>query len=361
MELIKDELAEIRNRYGDERKTQIEEYFGEIDLEDLIEEEESVFTLTHFGYIKRIPASTYRSQRRGGRGIAGLSTREEDFVNTIFTASTHDTILFFSNKGRMYKLKGYQIPEAGRHAKGTAIINLLQLEDGEKVTASIAIRSYEDGQSLIMATKCGTVKKTLLTEYRSTRKGGLNAIGINDDDELIGVKLVSEGDSIMLSTNNGMAIKFDESDVRPMGRTAHGVRGIRLRKGDYVIGMSVTNEGDELLAVTENGVGKKTNLSEYKIQKRGGMGMRTYRISEQTGAVVGINIVKDEDDLMLITSEGVIIRMSAAGIRSIGRATKGVRLMKLEDGIKVASLAITNHEEEPAEDSADGQEETVEE
>ncbi|MBQ7718288.1 MAG: DNA gyrase subunit A [Clostridia bacterium] len=349
MELIKDELLEIRDKYGDERKTQIEEYFGEIDLEDLIEEEESVFTLTHFGYIKRIPASTYRSQRRGGRGIAGLSTREEDFVNTIFTASTHDTIMFVSNKGRMYKLKGYQIPEAGRHAKGTAIVNLLQLEEGEKVKASIAIKSYEDGQSLIMATKRGTVKKTPLIEYSSTRRGGLNAIGINEDDELIGVKLVSEGDSIMLSTHNGMAIKFDESDVRPMGRTAHGVRGIKLRSGDYVIGMSVTNEGDELLAITENGFGKKTNLSEYKKQNRGGMGLRTYKISEQTGSVIGINIVTDDDDIMLITNEGVIIRMSSADIRSIGRSTKGVRLMRLEDGVKVVSLAITDHEEEAEE------------
>ena len=350
MDLIKSELGEIRDKYGDERKTEIENYIGEIDIEDLIEEEESVFTLTHFGYIKRLPVSTYRSQHRGGRGISALSTREEDFVETIFTASTHATIMFITNKGRMYKLKGYQIPEAGRHAKGTAIVNLLQLEEGEKVKSGIAVKEFTEGVYLMMATRKGLVKKTALSAYSYTRRGGLNAISFNEDDELIGVRLVSEGDCVMLSTRDGMAIKFDESDVRPMGRTAHGVRGIRLREGDYVIGMAATNEGDELLAVTENGFGKRTVLSEYKTQSRGGIGLRTYKLSEQTGSVIGINIVKDEDDVMLITSEGVIIRMSAADISTIGRSTKGVRLMRLGDEVKVVSVAITDHEEEEPEE-----------
>ena len=349
MEQVKTELIEIRDKYGDERKTELLDSVEEIDIEDLIEEEDNVFTLTHFGYIKRLPTSTYRSQNRGGRGISALSTREEDFVETLFTASTHDNILFFTTRGRMYHLKGYQIPEAGRHAKGTAIINLLPIEQDEKVTAMLAVRDYEEDTSLIMATKHGTVKKTSISDFNMTRKGGLIAIGLNEDDDLIDVRIVGKNDTVILSTYKGMAIRFNEDDARAMGRTAHGVRGIRLREDDYVIGMEIAKEGAELLVVTEGGFGKKTDLSEYKIQTRGGVGIKTYKITEQTGNIVGIKTVGENVDLMIITSEGVIIRMNTADISTIGRSTKGVRLVKLGDGVKVASIALTEHEEEKEE------------
>ena len=349
MEQVKTELIEIRDKYGDERKTELLDSVEEIDIEDLIEEEDNVFTLTHFGYIKRLPTSTYRSQNRGGRGISALSTREEDFVETLFTASTHDNILFFTTHGRMYHLKGYQIPEAGRHAKGTAIINLLPIEQDEKVTAMLAVRDYEEDTSLIMATKRGTVKKTSIRDFNMTRKGGLIAIGLNEDDDLIDVRIVGKNDTVILSTYKGMAIRFNEDDARAMGRTAHGVRGIRLREDDYVIGMEIAKEGAELLIVTEGGFGKKTDLSEYKIQTRGGVGIKTYKITEQTGNIVGIKTVGENVDLMVITSEGVIIRMNTADISTIGRSTKGVRLVKLGDGVKVASIALTEHEEEKEE------------
>lgn len=349
MEQVKTELIEIRDKYGDERKTELLDSVEEIDIEDLIEEEDNVFTLTHFGYIKRLPTSTYRSQNRGGRGISALSTREEDFVETLFTASTHENILFFTTHGRMYHLKGYQIPEAGRHAKGTAIINLLPIEQDEKVTAMLAVRDYEEDTSLIMATKRGTVKKTSIRDFNMTRKGGLIAIGLNEDDDLIDVRIVGKNDTVILSTYKGMAIRFNEDDARAMGRTAHGVRGIRLREDDYVIGMEIAKEGAELLIVTEGGFGKKTDLSEYKIQTRGGVGIKTYKITEQTGNIVGIKTVGENVDLMIITSEGVIIRMDTADISTIGRSTKGVRLVKLGDGVKVASIALTEHEEEKEE------------
>lgn len=346
--IIKDELTAISEKYGDDRRTEITNVIDEIDIEDLIEEEENVFTMTHFGYIKRLPTSTYRSQRRGGKGITALSTREEDFVETIFTASTHANILFFTNKGRMYRLKGYQIPEAGRNAKGTAIVNLLQIESDEKITAMLGVRNFEEGKYLVMATRNGIIKKTDLMEYDTARKSGLWAIGINEGDELIRVKLVDGTDNIIISTHNGMAIRFNEQDVRPMGRTAHGVRAIKLRGDDYVIGMSTAREDSELLVVTEKGYGKKTKLEEYKIQSRGGVGIRTYKISEQTGKVIGIRTVTDNDDIMLITSEGIIIRMQTKDISTFGRSTKGVRLMRLNEGVEVVSMARTEHEEEEA-------------
>ncbi len=355
-ELIKEELTEIRDKYGDERLTSIEAAVTDIEDEDLIEEEECVYTLTHFGYIKRQPADVYRSQRRGGRGIAGLSTREEDFVETIFTSSSHAYIMFFTNRGRVYRLKGYRIPEAGRHAKGTAIVNLIPLEKDEKVTAMIDIRDFDHEKYLIMATKNGIIKKTSLAEYDSNRKGGRIAIGLNDDDELIRAAVVSGDDNIIISTYLGMAIRFKDSDVRPMGRTAHGVRSINLKEGDRVIGMCVCDDESELLVVTEGGYGKKTVLSEYKIQNRGGKGMRTYKISEQTGNIAGVLTVNNEEDIMLITSEGVIIRMAVADISSIGRSTKGVRVMRLSDGVQVVSVASTEHEE-PEEEAEEVQSE----
>ncbi len=352
MEQIKDELLEIRDKYGDERATDIEANFDEIDDEDLIEEEEVVITLTHFGYTKRLPSDTYKAQRRGGRGIIGLQTREEDFVETILTCSTHDYLLFFTDKGRMYKIKAYRIPEGGRTSKGTAIVNLLQLESDEKVTATIPIKEFEEGKYLVMMTKNGTIKKTDLTEYDTARKGGIRAIELDEDNELINVILTDGTKSLIIGTHGGNAIRFDENDVRPMGRVAHGVRGIKLEEGDYVVGIGVCREDGEVLVVSEYGFGKRTSLSEYKVQTRGGKGVTSYKISEKTGNVAGIHIVDDSNDIMLITSEGVIIRMAAADINTFGRVTKGVTMMRLNDGVKIVGVALTEHAE-PEEESTE--------
>lgn len=369
LDIVKEELIAIRDKYGDERKSEITAFADEINIEDLIDEEDVVITLTHFGYVKRLPVDTYKAQRRGGRGITGLTTREEDFVEKLFVTSTHDHILFFSSKGKMYRLKGYEIPEAGRQAKGTAIVNLLQLDSDEKITAAITLREFEEGKYLFFGTKHGVVKKTDLMLYNTARKGGLAAIVLEEDDELINVRLSDGSDDIILSTYNGMCIRFNEKDVRPMGRVSHGVRGIKLSDGDYVIGMSAASEGEDLLVVTEGGYGKKTPLSEYKTQTRGGKGVTTYRISSTTGNIAGIMVVNETDDIMLITSEGVVIRMKTSEISRIGRLTKGVRLMRLADGVSVVSIARTDEESDeetetvsPEETSGeyvpDGEEET---
>ncbi len=357
-QIIKDELGVIRGKYGDQRRTEITAMVGDIDDEDMIDEEECVFTLTHFGYIKRLPTSTYRSQRRGGRGISGLSTREEDFVETLFTASTHAHILFFTNRGRMFHLKGYQIPEAGRHAKGTAIVNLLPLAPEEKIMTMLGVRHIEENTALVMATAQGTIKKTMLSDFNMARRGGLNAIGLNEGDELISVRLVRQGDNILIGTKDGMSIRFMEEDVRPMGRTAHGVRAIRLRAGDRVVGMTTAREDAELLVVTEGGYGKRTTLDAYKVQSRGGIGIRTYKLTENTGSMIGISTVTDEEDIMMITSEGIIIRLPAAGVSSIGRNTQGVRLIRMEEGVQVVSIALAEHEEETEEEGAEAPENT---
>lgn len=349
--IIKEELLVIKEKFGDERRTEITNVVDEIDIEDLIEEEENVITLTHFGYIKRMPTSTYTSQRRGGKGIKGLSTREEDFVEHIIVGSTHDTLLFFTTRGRMYRLKAYQLPEAGRQAKGSAVINLLPIEKDEKITAVIPIREFEEDKYLVMCTKKGIIKKTSLSDYNSIRKGGLIAISLDDDDELIKVERTDGSNEIIVATNKGMAIRFSEQNVRPMGRVTRGVKAITLRDDDYVIGMCIPSEGFELLAVTENGYGKRTSLSEYRVQTRGGIGIKTYKCSEVTGNVVGIYSVDDSEDIILITSEGIIIRISAADIRTIGRTTKGVRLMRLDEGVKVVSMGKTEHEEKEDEES----------
>lgn len=350
LDIIKQELIVIKEKYGDERLTEISNNVEEIDIEDLIEEEQSIITLTHFGYVKRMPTSTYKNQKRGGRGITGLQTREEDFVETIFSASTHDNVLFFTNRGRMYKLKAYQLPEAGRQAKGTAIINLLPLEENEKITAVIPIKSFDEASYLFMCTKNGIIKKTGLNEFNSSRKGGLIAISLDDDDELIRVELTGGSDEIFVGTYNGMAIRFNESEARPTGRSSRGVKAITLRSGDYVVGMCVPSPDGELLTVTENGYGKRTRLDAYRVQSRGGMGLHNYKITEQTGNVIGIHNVTDNDDVLMITNEGVVIRISAAEISTIGRSTKGVRLMRLGDGVKVVSMAKTDHDDsEPSE------------
>ena len=347
-DIIKKELTEIKEKYGDERKTKIAAAEGEIDVEDLIKEEQSVITLTHFGYIKRMPVDTYKSQKRGGKGITGIATREEDFVKQIFTASTHDIILFFSNKGKLYRLKGYEVPEAGRTAKGTAIVNLLSLDPGEKISAVIPINNFSEGKYLLMGTKNGLIKKTALTEYNSARKTGLLAITLKDDDELIDVRLTDGEDNVVMVTKKGMSITFDEKDVRPVGRTAQGVIGIRLDEDDSVIGMEsiISNIKGTLLAITENGFGKRTELEEYRVQNRGGRGVITYKVTPKTGDIVGIRIATDEEDVMLITDTGVVIRINVKDISVLGRNTQGVTLMRTSDGGKVVNIAKILTEEE---------------
>ena len=347
LDIIKEELLEIKQKYGDERKTKIVAAEGELNVEDLIKEEQTVVALTHFGYIKRMPIDTYRSQKRGGKGITGISTREEDFVKQIFTASTHDTILFFSNKGKLYRLRGYEIPEAGRTAKGTAIVNLLRLDNGEKISAVIPITNFEDGKYLLMATKNGLIKKTALKDFDSTRKTGLLSITLKDDDELIDVRLTDGEDNVVLVTSKGLSITFDEKDVRPVGRSAQGVIGIRLDDKDFVIGMEsiIASKDATLLAITEHGFGKRTELSEYRVQNRGGRGVITYKVTPKTGNIVGIRIAKGDEDVMMITDKGTIIRLKVEEISILGRATQGVTLMRTNDGGKVVSIELIQQEE----------------
>ena len=340
-DIIKEELLEIKEKYGDDRLTKIVPAAGEFNAEDLVKEEQTVVALTHFGYIKRMPIDIYRSQRRGGKGITGIATKEEDFVKQIFTASTHDTILFFSNKGKLYKLRGFEIPEAGRTARGTAIVNLLNLDAGEKISAVIPIQNFAEGKYLLMATKNGLIKKTALTEYNSARRTGLQGITLKEDDELITVRLTDGEDNVVLVTREGMCITFDEKEVRPIGRVSQGVIGIRLDEGDEVIGMESViagGKGATLLAITENGFGKRTELDEYRVQIRGGKGVITYKITPKTGKLVGARIATEEDDVMLITDTGTIIRLNVKDISVLGRSTQGVTLMRTNDGGKVVSI-----------------------
>ena len=348
LEIIKEELLEIQEKFGDERKTKIVAAEGEINVEDLIKEEQTVIALTHFGYIKRMPVDTYRSQRRGGKGITGIATKEDDFVKEIFTASTHDTILFFSNKGKLYRLKGYEIPEAGRTAKGTAIVNLLSLDAGEKVSTIITIQNFAEGKYLLFGTRKGFIKKTPIMEYNSARKTGLQAITLREDDELIDVRLTDGEDNVVLVTREGLAITFDEKDVRPMGRKSQGVIGIRLNNEDEVIGMESIIRGSQstLLAITENGFGKRTELDEYRVQTRGGKGVLTYKITPKTGKIVGVKIVDEQDDIMLITDTGTIIRLNVSGISILGRSTQGVTLMRTNEGRVVSIEKIAEKEDE---------------
>ena len=340
-EVIKEELIKVRDKFGDERKTKIKPAEGDFEVEDLIKEEQTVIALTHYGYIKRMPIDTYKSQKRGGKGITGIATQ-------IFTSSTHDLILFFTNKGKVYKLKGYEIPEAGRTAKGTAIVNLLSLDAGEKVSAVIPIQNFAEGKYLLMGTKNGLIKKTTLTEYDSARKNGLLGITLKDNDELISVKLTDGQDNVVLVTRKGLCITFEEKEVRPMGRTSQGVIGIRLSDEDEVIGMEsiITGSNATLLAITENGFGKRTELDEYRVQARGGKGVITYKITPKTGELVGVKIADDTQDVMLITDTGTIIRMSVKEISILGRSTQGVTLMRTNDGGKVVSIEIVEKDEE---------------
>ena len=348
---MKKELLEIRDKYGDDRLTEIQDVVDEIDIEDLIEEETCVFTLTAAGYIKRMPVSTYRAQKRGGKGISAQSLREEDYVDTLFTASSHDNILFFTSSGRVYKKKGYQIPEASRTAKGTHLNNIFQFEPGEKVTTMIHGRDYDENGYLFMVTKNGTVKRTEKSAFRNIRAVGLRVLTLDEGDELITVLETDGQENILIATHDGQAICFRESDVRPMGRTAMGVRGIKLRVGDYVIGGALAKLGTMLLAITENGYGKRTPIEEYirsggEPQHRGGFGLRGYQITEKTGKAAGVKVVQEDDDILIISDDGTIIRMAAADVNVYSRTAQGVRVMRVSEGTKVISLARVPQEED---------------
>ncbi len=351
--VLKDELIAIRDKYGDERCTEIQDVEDEIDIEDLIEEEQCVFTLSHAGYIKRVPASTYRAQKRGGRGVTGQSFKEEDFAESVFSASTHDYILFFTSLGKVHRKKGYQIPEAGRTAKGTNIVNILPLEPGETVTAGITVHEFDD-DNLMFVTKLGTVKRVLLSSLNTARKAGIRALTLNDGDELISVMKTNGENNILLATRDGMAICFNEADVRVMGRDAAGVKGITLSDGDEIVGAGIAEPGKQLLTVTELGYGKRTELTEYmrldetgerRPQQRGGKGLKNYNITAKTGRIAGIAIVSDEDDVMLIENGGVLIRMAASDINVYKRDTQGVILMRVEDGNRVISIERVDPEQ----------------
>ena len=344
--IVKQELTEICDKFGDERRTEISMVENELDIEDLIEEEQCAYTLTRLGYIKRLPVSAYRTQKRGGRGITAMATREEDIVETVFTASTHDHVLFFTNLGKVLRLKGYMIPEASRTSKGTNIVNLLQLEGGERVTAMIPIKEFCDGAYVFFATKQGVVKRTHLSELHTARKAGVRVITLNEGDELIGVRLTDGQDKIILCTHDGRGIRFDEKEVRTMGRSAAGVRGIRLSEGDYVVGVACDSEGQYLLTVTENGYGKLTSPREFTEHHRGGGGIIAHNLTDKTGPLAGIKSVDTYSDILLITDEGVIIRTGVETIRVCSRSSQGVKLMRLDEGVKLISLAKADKEEE---------------
>ena len=349
--VLKDELLEIQEKYGDDRLTEIQDVEDDIDIEDLIEEEECCYTLSSLGYIKRLPTSTYRSQKRGGRGVTAQTLKEEDYVKSLFVASTHDYLLFFSNTGKVHRRKGYRIPEAGRTARGTAIVNVLPLEAGETVTAMLHTRDMEEG-FLMMVTRGGTVKRLALSAINTNRKAGIKALTLDEGDELIAAFKTTGEDRVILATEQGMAICFDETDVRPMGRDAAGVRGIRLEPGDRVVGAAVAEDGKDLLTVTQNGYGKRTALSAYlrdgEAQNRGGKGLKNYHLTDKTGLVAGVLVVDDSDDVLVIESSGVIIRMAASEINTYGRDTQGVILMRVEEGNQVIALQSAEQEDEEA-------------
>lgn len=353
--VIRDEMQDIKNKYADPRRTQLVANPGEIDVEDLIDEETCVFTLSNLNYVKRTPLMTYKSQNRGGRGIVGMQTRDEDFVKDLFLCSTHDTILFFTDHGRVYRLKGYEVPEAGRTARGMAIVNLLEIAPDESVTAVIPVKEFREDRYLVMLTKQGLIKKTDMASYSNIRKGGLIAINLREDDSLISVMTTEGEDEILAATRNGMGIRFSEKDVRPMGRTATGVKAISLREGDYLVSAIKMSPTAKVLNVTEKGFGKQTLPEEFKVQYRGGMGVKIHQLTEKTGLLTGVLMLEENEEIMLITSEGVIIRLRGADISTIGRVSQGVKLMNLDEGVSVVGIAkiteddIESEEEELAE------------
>ena len=353
--VIRDEMQDIKAKYADPRRTQLVANPGEIDVEDLIDEETCVFTLSNLNYVKRTPLMTYKSQNRGGRGIVGMQTRDEDFVKDLFLCSTHDTILFFTDHGRVYRLKGYEVPEAGRTARGMAIVNLLEIAPDESVTAVIPVKEFREDRYLVMLTKQGLIKKTDMASYSNIRKGGLIAINLREDDSLISVMTTEGEDEILAATRNGMGIRFSEKDVRPMGRTATGVKAISLREGDYLVSAVKMSPTAKVLNVTEKGFGKRTVPEEFKVQYRGGMGVKIHQLTEKTGLLTGVLMLEENEEIMLITSEGVIIRLRGADISTIGRVSQGVKLMNLDEGVSVVGIAkiteddIESEEEELAE------------
>ena len=351
--VLKTELCDIRDRYGDERKTEIQDLEDEIDIEDLIDEEDCVYTLTHNGYIKRLPASEYKAQGRGGKGVRAMSTRDEDFVETVFTASTHDNILFFTNLGKVYVRKGYRIPEAGRTARGSNIVNIIPIEPGEKVSAMIAGRGIDEESFLMFVTRRGTVKRTAQSLFKNIRSNGIRALSLDEGDELMTVLQTDGGCKIIIATKDGMSVCFDENDVRSMGRDAVGVRGIRLREGDLVVGAGIAAEGSTLLSITENGYGKRTEVSEYSVQNRGGMGVKNYNVTEKTGLVADVKVVTGQEDLLVISNDGTMIRMDVGSISVLGRSTQGVRVMRLGGETKVISVATAEKDEADAEAEAE--------
>ena len=353
--ILKEELTAIADKYGDDRLTEIQDVEDEIDIEDLIEEEDCVFTLTQAGYIKRTPVSEYTAQSKGGMGKKGITTREEDVVTDLFTASTHDYLFFFTDTGKVYRKKGYQIPESGKTAKGTNIVNILQVEQGEKIQTMIHTRQLDDeDRFLVMITRNGTVKRLPVTALKNIRASGIRAITLEENDQLISVRETDGTRKIIIATHDGQAICFDENDVRPMGRTAVGVRGIRLREGDYVVGAARARAGKTVLSITENGYGKRTPVEEYRITNRGGLGIRNYMVTEKTGPVVGIKVVDGSEDLLLVTESGILIRTPVENIRSAGRSTQGVIVMRFkEEGDRVISMALTDHEESTAEEESE--------
>ena len=353
--VLRDELIAIRDKYGDARKTEIQDIEDDIDIEDLIEEEQCVFTLSHGGNIKRVPVDEYTAQKRGGKGVRAATLRDEDYVDTVFTASTHDYILFFTNRGRCYRKKGYLIPEAGRTARGVNIVNFIQVEKDEKVNAMLHVREMDDDSFLVFATRSGTVKRMPLSALRNIRTSGIRALTLDEGDELINVMRTDGSRNILMATHNGQAICFAETDVRPMGREAVGVRGIRLKDGDWVVGAEIAQPDADVLSITENGYGKRTPAADYirggeEPQHRGGSGMKNYNITDKTGPVAAVKVVYDTDDVLVVSDDGVIIRMEAAGISELGRATQGVRIMRLSEGARVISVALTDRAE--SEDAA---------
>lgn len=346
LDIIKKELEEIKIKFGDERRTDIQMVSGEVDIEDLIPEEECVVTLTHFGYIKRLPVDVYKTQKRGGRGISGLTQREEDFVEDLFISSTHDHVLFLTSKGKMHRLKCYQIPEGSRTSKGTNIVNLLQLEPDESIATMIRVHDFDPDQYLVMVTKKGLIKRTDLSAYKNVRKNGLIAISLNEDDELAFTKLTNGTHELLIATRNGMAIRIKETDARPLSRTARGVRVIRLRGDDEVVGMARLREGATVMTVTDLGQGRRSEISEYGVQNRGGYGKINYRVTESKGHVAGIRVVDDEDDLLLVSNDGIIIRIRVSDVNVMSRYAGGVRVMRVNEGAKLVSFVRTEHEED---------------
>ncbi|NLN83561.1 MAG: DNA gyrase subunit A, partial [Firmicutes bacterium] len=347
--VIEEEITAIRDTFGDQRRTEIVPDEGELNIEDLIAEEEVVVTLTHHGYIKRLPSTTYRSQRRGGKGVTAMGTREEDFVENLFITTTHHFLLFFTDKGKVYQSKVYEVPEASRQARGTNIINLLNISTREKITAVLAIKDFDDERSLLFATKNGIVKKTALDQFLNIRKGGIQAIRLNDGDDLIGVRFVDEESNIVLASRGGNAIRFSSTDVRNMGRVTMGVKGINLDSDDEVIAMEVANDDADLLVITSNGFGKRTPIREYRCQGRGGKGVLVMRRTEKTGPIAGVRMVREGDDVMVITINGIIIRTSVSGISQMSRTTQGVTIMRMDDGDEVVGLAKVVGTQEEAE------------